>query len=246
MAVEQPVWPLPPGISAFTSTRDGGASAAPHDSFNLAGHVGDDPVAVERNRARLAAMLPAGASVRWLHQVHGTRVLVDDGDASAPADAAVSRRPGLACAILTADCLPVLFCSVDGRVVAAAHAGWRGLAGGVLEATIAAMAVDPGDITAWLGPAIGPRAFEVGPEVHAAFAAHWPADPAALHAAFRPGRGDRLHADLHALAGARLAAAGVTACFRDPRCTASDPGRFYSFRRDGDTGRMVSLILINP
>lgn len=246
MAVEQPAWPLPPGISAFTSTRDGGASAAPYGSFNLARHVGDDPAAVERNRARLAAMLPAGASLRWLRQVHGTRVVDDDDDASAPADAAVSRRPGVACAILTADCLPVLFCSADGQVVAAAHAGWRGLADGVLEATIAAMAVDPGDITAWLGPAIGPRAFEVGPEVREAFAARWPGDHAALDAAFRPGREDRLHADLHALAGARLAATGVTSCSRDPRCTASDPGRFYSFRRDGETGRMVSLIFINP
>jgi len=246
VAVEEPAWPLPPGVTALTSTRDGGASAAPYGSFNLARHVGDDPAAVERNRARLAARLPAGASVRWLRQVHGTRVLDDDGDAGAPADAAVSRRPGVACAILTADCLPVLFCSADGRVVAAAHAGWRGLADGVLEATIAAMAVDPGEITAWLGPAIGPRAFEVGPEVRAAFEAGWPGDRASLDAAFRPGREDRLHADLHALAGARLAAAGVTACSRDARCTASDPGRFYSFRRDGETGRMVSLILINP
>ncbi len=246
MALETPAWSLPPGISALTSTRDGGASAGPYRSFNLARHVGDDPAAVDRNRARVAATLPAGASVRWLRQVHGTRVLDDDGDASLPADAAVSRRPGVACAILTADCLPVLFCSADAGVVATAHAGWRGLADGVLEATITAMAVDPGDISAWLGPAIGPRAFEVGPEVREAFEAQWPGDPALLDAAFRPGRGDRLHADLHALAAARLAAAGITACARDPRCTASDPGRFYSFRRDGDTGRMVSLILINP
>ena len=246
MALEQPAWPLPAGVTALTSTRDGGVSAAPFASLNLARHVGDEPAAVDENRARLAAALPAGASVRWLSQVHGTRVLDDGGDASQPADAAVSRRPGIACAVLTADCLPVLLCSADGAVVAAAHAGWRGLAEGVLEATIAAMAVDPAELSAWLGPAIGPRAFEVGPEVREAFAAQWPGTRAALDAAFRPGRDDRLHADLHALAGARLAAAGVRACYRDARCTASDPGRFYSYRRDGETGRMVSLILIKP
>lgn len=246
MALEQPAWPLPAGVTALTSTRDGGVSAAPFASLNFARHVGDEPAAVDENRARLAAALPAGASVRWLSQVHGTRVFDDGGDASEPADAAVSRRPGIACAVLTADCLPVLLCSADGAVVAAAHAGWRGLAEGVLEATIAAMAVDPAELSAWLGPAIGPRAFEVGPEVREAFAAQWPGTRAALDAAFCPGRKDRLHADLHALAGARLAAAGVRACYRDARCTASDPGRFYSYRRDGETGRMVSLILINP
>ncbi|MHA7816189.1 MAG: peptidoglycan editing factor PgeF [Pseudohaliea sp.] len=246
MALERPAWPLPGGATALTSTRDGGASVAPYAGFNLALHVGDDPAAVARNRARLAAALPPGTSVRWLHQVHGTRVVDDGDDAAAPADAAVSRRPGVACAVLTADCLPVLLCSANAGVVAAAHAGWRGLADGVLEATIDAMAVDPGELSAWLGPAIGPRAFEVGPEVREAFAAEWPGDPAALDEAFRPGREDRLHGDLHTLAGARLAAAGVTACYRDPRCTASDAGRFYSWRRDGETGRMVSLILINP
>lgn len=246
MALERPAWPLPAGVVALTSTRDGGASEGPYGSFNLARHVDDSPAAVDQNRAQLGRALPPGASVRWLRQVHGTRVVADGGDAGTPADAAVSRRPGVACAVLTADCLPVLFCSADGAVVAAAHAGWRGLADGVLEATIAAMGVAPGDLSAWLGPAIGPRAFEVGPEVRDAFAARWPGAPAALEAAFRPGRGDRLHADLHALAAARLAAAGVSACYRDPRCTASDPGRFYSYRRDGETGRMVSLILIKP
>ena len=246
MALEQPAWPLPRGATALTSTRDGGASAGPYADFNLAMHVGDDPAAVEHNRARLAAALPAGTSVRWLRQVHGTRVVDDGDDAAVPADAAVSRRPGIACAVLTADCLPVLFCSADAGVVAAAHAGWRGLADGVLEATIEAMAVDPGELSAWLGPAIGPRAFEVGPEVREAFEAQWPGDRAVLDEAFRPGREDRLHADLHALASARLAAAGVTTCHRDTRCTASVPGRFYSWRRDGETGRMVSLILINP
>jgi YfiH family protein len=246
VALEQPAWPLPAGVAALTSTRAGGASEGAYTSFNLALHVGDDPAAVDRNRAQLAAALPPGASVRWLRQVHGIRVVADGDDASIPADAAVTRQRGVACAVLTADCLPVLFCSADGAVVAAAHAGWRGLADGVLEATIAAMAVDPGELSAWLGPAIGPRAFEVGPEVREAFAAQWPGAQAALDAAFRPGRGDRLHADLHALAGARLAAAGVSACYRDPRCTASDPDRFYSYRRDGECGRMVSLILIKP
>ena len=246
MALERPAWPLPAGVTALTSTRADGASAAPFDGFNLAIHVGDDPAAVTRNRERLSAALPPGTVVRWLRQVHGTAVLRDDDDAGEPADARVARRPGVACAVLTADCLPVLFCSADGRTVGAAHAGWRGLAEGVLEATIAALGVAPGELSAWLGPAIGPAAFEVGPEVREAFRARWAGGREALEAAFRPGRGDRLHGDLQALAAARLAAAGVAACYRDARCTASDPDRFYSYRRDGETGRMVSLILINP
>ena len=245
MALERPAWPLPTGVTALTSTRAGGASHAPFDGFNLATHVGDDPAAVVRNRERLAAALPTGTSVRWLQQVHGTTVLGDGDDPVQPADASVSRRPGMACAVLTADCLPVLFCSADGRTVGAAHAGWRGLANGVLEATIAALAVPPAELSAWLGPAIGPRAFEVGPEVREAFRARWPGERDALEAAFRPGRGDRLHGDLQALAAARLATAGVSSCYRDPRCTYSDAVRFYSYRRDGETGRMVSVIAIN-
>lgn len=231
-----PDWPAPARVRACVTTRLGGVSAPPYDSFNPASHVGDDAQAVAANRALLQALLPAAP--RWLDQVHGCDVLDADRQPGGVADAAVACLPGRVCAVLTADCLPVLFCSTRGTVVAAAHAGWRGLAGGVLARTVERMGCPAGDILAWLGPAIGPAAFEVGPEVRAAFVERLPgADDA-----FRPGHGDRLFADIYHLARLELALAGVQAVFGGGLCTVGQPGLFHSYRRDGRSGRMASLI----
>ncbi|MBS1227321.1 MAG: pgeF [Proteobacteria bacterium] len=235
-----PDWPAPPNVRALQTTRQGGVSLPPYASFNLGNHVGDDRLAVAANRARLSEYL-AGDPV-WLEQVHGTRVVdaasCSPGDPPAQADASFSRAPGAICAVMTADCLPVLFCADDGSVVAAAHAGWRGLLAGVLEETIAAMAVSPGRLLAYLGPAIGPRAFEVGDEVRSAFVA---ADGATA-AAFKPALPGKWLADLYLLARLRLAMQGVARVYGGAFCTASDADRFFSYRRDGQTGRMASLI----
>ncbi len=232
-----PEWPAPPAVRALVTTRAGGVSRGPYASLNLADHVGDTAAAVAENRRRLCARLPA--EPLWLRQVHGSAVV--DAAAAAPdaeADAALTRQPGTVCAVLTADCLPVLLCSRSGRTVCAAHAGWRGLAGGVLEAAVAALAESPEDLLAWLGPAIGPRAFEVGDEVRAAFLAAAPQ----AEAAFAPAAPGKWLADLYLLARQRLQAAGVVRIFGGGLCTFSDAARFYSYRRDGITGRMAALI----
>ena len=232
-----PDWDAPAAVRALVTTRAGGVSAPPYDGFNLAAHVGDQAANVAENRRRLRELLPA--EPLWLTQVHGTEVLrAEAPEPGSSADACVARRPGLVCAVLSADCLPVLFCDDAGRVVAAAHAGWRGLAAGVLERTVAAMEVAPEHVMAWFGPAIGQAAFEVGPEVRAAFCAHDPHAAAAFAA--RP-KGKWL-CDLNALARQRLAQAGVTRVCGGGLCTYADPGRFYSYRRDGVTGRMAALI----
>ncbi len=233
-----PDWPTPARVRALSTTRAGGVSAAPYASLNLGTHVGDDPACVAANRARVRSLLPAEPC--WLNQVHGTAVVDAATAAGVPAaDAAVSRTPGAVCVVMTADCLPVLLCDRAGTVVGAAHAGWRGLHGGVIEACVAAMRVAPSEIMAWLGPAIGPQAFEVGDEVRAAFVA---ADPGA-DAAFRPaGVPGKWLADIYLLARRRLAALGVTAIHGGEGCTVAEPARFFSFRRDGATGRMASLI----
>ena len=232
-----PDWPAPVRVRALATTRAGGVSVPPYDAFNLATHVGDDPLAVNENRRRLCSALPA--EPLWLTQVHGTRVVsAEESESGSEADACVARSPGRICAVQTADCLPVLFADLAGTVVAAAHAGWRGLAAGVLERTVAAMAVAPKDLIAWFGPAIGPAAFEVGAEVREIFCA---ADPAAAGAFAANDRG-RWQCDLAALARLRLAHAGLTRVFGGSLCTYSDSGRFYSYRRDGATGRMASLI----
>lgn len=236
-----PDWPAPAGVRALLTTRAGGVSLPPYDGFNLGDHVGDDPAAVAANRQRLLQQL-AGARPLWLEQVHGTRV-VDAagclaGEAPQRADAAFSRAPGVCCTVMTADCLPVLFCDAAGSVVAAAHAGWRGLLAGVLEQTIAAMAVPPATLLAYLGPAIGPQAFVVGDEVRSAFVA----DAGAAASAFAALPDGKWLADLYALARLRLNAAGVERIYGGTLCTASDAGRFFSYRRDGRTGRMASLI----
>jgi hypothetical protein len=237
-----PQWPAPANVRAVSTTREGGASGPPYDSLNLAGHVGDAAAAVQENRRRLYRQLSLPAEPFWLEQVHGIRVVEAGGSAPQPsADASFSRCPGAVCAVMTADCLPALFCDLDGSVVAAAHAGWRGLAGGVLEATVAALDVDPARLLAWLGPAIGPGAFEVGAEVREAFLAGHPQAAAAFVA--QPD--GRWLADLYRLAGIRLRAAGVTAIHGGGFCTYSERERFYSFRRDRVTGRMASLIWLD-
>ena len=231
-------WPLPRGLRAFVSTREGGVSTGAYASLNLGAHVGDDPLAVAENRRRLTQAAVLGHEPGWLDQVHGTGVVRAGRASGQRADACWSDEVGMPCAVLTADCLPVLFAAFDGSVVAAAHAGWRGLAAGVLEETLAALPVPPSVVTAWLGPAIGPAAFQVGSEVREAFVAQAAADSAA----FVPD-GGRWRADLFALARARLLRAGVGGLLGGGRCTVSDPGRFFSHRRDGLSGRFASLIV---
>lgn len=238
-AALRPDWPAPPGVRAVMTTRAGGISLPPYASLNLGQHVGDVPATVAANRARLRHDLPAEPA--WLEQVHGVTV-VDAGALAAGAvpvaDASVAFVPGVVCAVMTADCLPVLLARRDGQAVGAAHAGWRGLQAGVLEATVAQLGGGR-DLLAWLGPAIGPTAFEVGDEVRAAFVA----DAAEASAAFRPGAAPgKWWADIYLLARQRLQAVGVTAIHGGEHCTVSDPARFFSYRRDGRTGRMVALI----
>lgn len=235
-----PDWPAPGNVRAVQTLRTGGCSPAPWDSFNLGDHVGDDAARVAANRAALRRELPG--EPLWLQQVHGTQVIDADQPSDAvEADAAFARQAGRVCAVMTADCLPVLFCDRAGTVVAAAHAGWRGLAAGVLEATIQAMAVAPGELLVWLGPAIGPLAFEVGDEVRAVFIAH---DQDAA-SAFRPHGAGKWLADIYLLARQRLSAAGVGSITGGDWCTLSDAARFFSYRRDGVTGRQASLIWLD-
>ena len=233
-----PEWEIPANVRALQTTRMGGVSRAPWDGFNLGDHVGDVPEAVAANRALLRRKLPGDPF--WLKQVHGTvAVDVDKWPKINQGDAAYSRQPGHVCAVMTADCLPVLFCDRQGLLVAAAHAGWRGLLAGVLESAVGAMQVVPGNILAWLGPAIGPAHFEVGGEVRDAFVA---GDPAAS-LAFAPRAADgKWLCDIYLLARQRLRRMGVTAISGGDACTVSDGDRFFSYRRDGVTGRMASLI----
>jgi polyphenol oxidase len=234
-----PDWPLPSNLRAVQTTRSGGVSAGPWHSLNLALHTGDDPEAVQRNRSLLSQALDLPRVPVWPTQVHGAVVAEAAAMTGAvEADAVVARAPGQVCSVQTADCLPVLFASLDGQRVAAAHAGWRGLAGGVLEATLDALGYPPAEVTAWLGPAIGPDAFEVGPEVRAAFVG--PDNAAAT--AFRQGTGDRWFADIYRLARLRLERAGLREIHGGGRCTHAEPETFFSYRRDGTCGRMATLI----
>ncbi|MCY9850789.1 purine nucleoside phosphorylase YfiH [Pectobacterium jejuense] len=234
-----PDWPLPESVKSCSTTRVGGCSGAPYDSLNLGNHVGDEPAHVTANRQALVEMAGLPAMPHWLEQVHGTDVIRigETSPMSVCGDAAYTDQKGKVCAVMTADCLPVLFCAINGDEVAAAHAGWRGLHAGVLEETLACFRVQPAQIMAWLGPAIGPDAFEVGPEVRDAFIQH---DMAAA-SAFLP-EGNKFFADIYQLASLRLRAAGVTQIFGGNACTVSKPHKFFSYRRDGVTGRMASLI----
>ncbi len=241
----RPDWPAPDCVRALTTLRDGaGLSLPPFDRFNLGLHSGDDPDTVRANRDELVRHAALLGMPHWLKQVHGTTIAIEPDflqhDDEPEADAAIARTAGRVLAILSADCLPVLLCSRDGRVVGAAHAGWRGLAAGVLERTIEAMQAAPDTLMAWLGPAAGQQAYEVGEEVHAAFV---DADTRNRDA-FVATRAGHWLCDLYALARRRLADAGVTNVHGGGLCTISDAQRFYSYRRDGQTGRMASLIWI--
>lgn len=236
----KPNWLAPQSICAIVTTRHGGTSHQPYDSLNLGDHVGDNPEHVRQNRRILNAYLPN--EPHWLQQVHGTTVLHTHQPAQCNiADGVISRVSGQVCAILTADCLPVLFCTQDASVVGAAHAGWRGLAAGILEQTVSNMAHPPEKIIAWLGPAIGPNSFEVGDEVRQLFVQN----QAHAITAFRKTRSGKWLADLYQLARLALNEIGVTQIYGGGLDTYSDPNRFYSYRRDGVTGRMASLIWIN-
>ena len=244
MPVLVPDWPAPPAVRAFSTTRQGGVSGDVWQSLNLSTAVGDDAAAVQANRERVRAATGLAQDPQWLHQVHGTRTvhLPWAGRELPDADSAWTDRPGMACAVLAADCLPVLLCNRAGDRVAAVHAGWRGLAGGVIESTVTALGGAEEDLLAWLGPAISAPAFEVGPEVRQAFLA---ADPGAA-VCFTAGRGDRWHADLYALARQRLARVGVHEVWGGHWCTAGAPEWFYSWRRDAAGGRMASVIWLAP
>jgi YfiH family protein len=281
-----PEWEVPPRVRAVMTTRRGGVSLAPWDSLNLGIHVGDSSAAVFENRRRVSEEARLPAEPVWLEQVHGTSVVVLDGSPAstagalasvtsrdkvrAPAevaslsarprgDSAVTAASGVVCAIQVADCMPVLFAARDGSAVGAAHAGWRGLAGGVLEATVSAMKMPANQLVAWLGPAIGPKHFEVGDDVVEAFTSKAPLElRAQTRAAFvsnppsevRPAGAGRPTGkwlcDLYALARLRLAAMGVTQVSGGGLCTVTDADRFYSYRRDGQTGRMAALIWLEP
>jgi polyphenol oxidase len=242
----EPDWPAPAGVRALSTLRGGGVSAPPYASLNLGAHVGDAPEAVAANRRALAAAAGLPAEPAWLAQVHGAEVVdldaVGHEGISPRADAAFTRRTGRVCAILTADCLPILLAADSGDVVAAAHAGWRGLAGGVIEATVRALGVAPARLMAWLGPAIGPQHFEVGSEVREALLQ----GDLGAQDAFVPNARGRFMADLAALARRRLAALGVSRVYGGGHCTFGDSERYFSHRRDGVTGRQATLIWLEP
>lgn len=240
-----PDWPAPRGVRALSTWRSGGVSTGAYASLNLGSRVGDEAAAVAANRRLLALAAGLPAEPCWLRQVHGTEVADLDAPAAAGApesspgeDAVITRQRGRVCAILTADCVPVLFASPEGGLIGAAHAGWRGLAAGVLQATVAALKGEPKALMAWIGPCIGPEAYEVGPEVRDAVLAAMPgAAPA-----FRAGSGSRFMADLPQIARLQLKASGVARIFGGTECTYQDPGRYFSHRRDGQTGRQATLI----
>jgi YfiH family protein len=236
-----PDWPAHPRVRAWVTERAGGVSSGAYGSLNLATHVGDLPANVAENRALLMAGIDLPSEPVWLEQVHGATVLDLDVDRVTPADAAVTSRPGVVCTVMTADCLPVLFADRAGRRVGVAHAGWRGLLNGVLPATVGALGVPPRDIAAWLGPAIGPNAYEVGADVRDAYLAQ---DPAA-EPLFAPNDRGRWQADLYGLARMSLHSAGVSAVAGGAFCTLSEPQRFFSHRREAPCGRMATLIWLD-
>ncbi len=232
-----PDWPAPARVKAVCTTRLGGASLPPFDSFNIAEHVGDAPQIVRQNRATLARMLNLSREPRWLEQTHSTKIVdVDRGDINAQADASFTRQPNQVCVVMTADCLPLLLSNSDGTQVAAVHAGWRGLADGIIENAVRCFAQQD-SLMAWLGPCIGPQAFEVGKEVRTQLGG-----PA--HCYISHDDPKKVYADLSGLAKTRLSELGVQQIYQSELCTFADQERFFSYRRDGQTGRMASLIWI--
>jgi polyphenol oxidase len=236
LAFITPDWPAPANVKALQTTRNGGVSMGVYASLNLGDHVKDQPQHVAANRQLLSAYMPSEPV--WLNQVHGVRV-IDAAVSSCleSADASFTSRKQVVCVTMTADCLPVLLCNQAGTAVAAIHAGWRSLCDGVIEATIAAMPVPANQLMAWLGPAIGPEAFEVGGEVRAQFMAQDTQAESAFAA-----KGDKWLGDLYTIARQRLQTLGVTQVYGGGRCTFSEPETFFSYRRDGDTGCMGSFI----
>jgi len=233
-----PDWPAPPRVRAWVTERGGGASTGSYATLNLATHVGDSPERVAANRSLLRAAMQLPAEPVWLEQVHGATVLDLDNDAVVPADGAVTSRAGVVCAVLTADCLPVIFAGRDGGRVGVAHAGWRGLLSGVLPASVKALRTPPTEIVAWLGPAIGAASYEVGADVRDAYLAR----DASAAAAFTPNARGRWQADLYALARASLAKAGVGSVHGGGFCTYRDADRFFSHRREAPCGRFATLV----
>lgn len=231
-----PEWPAPANVKAFQTTRHGGLSTGVYASLNLGDHVKDSPQHVAANRQLLSAYMPSEPV--WLNQVHGVRV-IDAALSSCleSADASFTNGKQVVCVTMTADCLPVLLCDQAGTAIAAIHAGWRSLCDGVIEEAVTAMTVSPSELMAWLGPAIGPDAFEVGSEVRAQFMAQ----DMQAESAFKP-KGNKWLGDLYAIARQRLQTLGVTQVYGGRRCTYSEPETFFSFRRDGDTGRMGTFI----
>jgi polyphenol oxidase len=240
----RPDWPAPARVRAAFTLRQGGVSAGSYATLNVGMHVEDEPAAVLENRRRVRERFDLPAEPAWLSQLHGNRVIRLDGTEGTDrqADGVVTGVPGQVCAIQVADCLPILFAADDGSVVGAAHAGWRGLAAGVLENTVGALGVPAPQLLAWIGPGIGPEAFEVGAEVREALVTAAGTGAAAAAAAFVPNARGRWQCDLAALARQRLAGLGLTRIHGGYWCTFSDPARFYSFRRDGRCGRMAALI----
>lgn len=239
-----PDWPAPDNVRALTTTRASGVSQPPWDSFNLGDHVGDNPAHVAENRRRLSRAIGVPeSSIAWIRQTHGTNIARFPGPEAPEADASLTTGPGTACAILTADCLPVIYCNTEGTRIAAAHAGWRGLCDGILENVAASMG-NPVHTMAWLGPAIGPDQFEVGPEVRKAFLSH----DSQAKACFTPSprQPDHYMANLYQLARQRLQQAGITQIYGGTHCTKTESDRFYSYRRDGTTGRMATLVWLKP
>jgi YfiH family protein len=232
-----PDWPAPANVKSLQTTRHGGISVAPYDTLNLGDHVGDNPLAVARNREFLNRLVPTEPV--WLEQVHGTIVASADHASCRPrADACIARHRRSVCVVMTADCLPVLLCDERGTVVGAVHAGWRGLCEGVIESTVLAMGVPPLSLMAWMGPAIGREHFEVGSEVRDAFTRVQPQ----AASAFVGGERDKWHADLYALARLRIEALGISRIYGGNYCTFRERERFFSYRRDGATGRMGTFV----
>jgi YfiH family protein len=238
LAVITPHWPAPSNVHAYTTTRSGGVSSSSYHSLNLANHVGDISAAIVENRDRLRRSLFLPSEPAWLQQVHGNEIVDAAKGPGQRGDASIAYKPGAVCAVLTADCLPLLLCDQRGTRVAAVHAGWRGLAAGIIETAISALNIPGEHLLAWLGPAIGPEVFEVGPEVKQIFLDQDNRNTSAFSA---HGQG-RWLADIYQLARLRLAGLGVRSIYGGQYCTVADPARFYSYRRDGKTGRMATLI----
>ncbi len=234
----KPEWPAPENVRAISTTRCGGVSPVPYESLNLGDHVGDDPHNVMHNRQRVREWYGIPSEPLWLQQVHGTRVVRADAPGGLRADGAYTRLPGMVCGVMTADCLPILVCDREGTRVAALHAGWRGLVAGIVEAGVSALGNGGSDLMAWLGPAIGPEAFEVGDEVRELFIRK----SEIAEEAFRRSSRGRWLADLYTLARQRLNRSGVQTVSGGDFCTYTDETRFFSYRRDQITGRSATLI----